>query len=111
MFVTLMSCEPSAYGTLPCAPNVAEVEHISEILKNSQMTTKGLLDGSHRVLYCHRGWEMYLDNGAILHRTHPTTSGGNGYISSPQEPEKCKISYEGKWYDAVADFNEFLVIV
>ena len=96
------------YTPLLPAPNVTEGSHMHSVLNEVKFTDEDLLNGPIPVVYQYRGSLLYLENGDLVYRYKPRTSGGNGYVSLPSddlcEPEDCYVQYNGEWHSAILDF-------
>lgn len=105
LYATIKSFEPAPFAPLMYALNVNEAEYMARVLSESPKSDKGIYDTPLRVNYSHRGYELHLENDAVIYRSHPTTPGGNGYVSDPIESEKCMVYYKDVWYNAMVDFS------
>jgi hypothetical protein len=66
------------------APNVTECAYISEKIEARQANTiTDLMASSIEVLADYRGVMLYCEGSVTVHRTQPTTSGGNGFVRLP----------------------------
>ena len=87
MKVTVLSAilidpiEPSALGP---APNVTETEYIWNLLRQDRTPSiTDLMEAPIEVITDYRGVMLYCAGGVDVHRTNPTTGGGNGLTSPP----------------------------
>ena len=87
MKVTVLSAvpiDPIELGALGPAPNVTETETIWALLKQDQTPPiTDLFAAPIEVITNYRGVMLYCAGGVGVHRTRPTTSGGNGLTSLP----------------------------
>lgn len=84
MKLTVICFEPCAFNGLAPAPNVRESERIADALQSDMSDPIVNLDGAVlTVLDNHRGALLYCSGGATVHRTNPSTIGGNGYTGMP----------------------------
>ena len=66
------------------APNVTECVYIWEMIQARQKDPiTDLMAGSIEVLADYRGVMLYCEGRVTVHRTQPTTSGGNGCVCLP----------------------------
>ena len=98
--VNILSFEISNTGWLQSAPNVAEAAAIHAVPK----TKKGLNEGPLKIIGEYRGHDFYLENGAILCRSEPSTGGGHGCLSPPDGVENCMILFNDLWFKARVEF-------
>jgi hypothetical protein len=62
------------------------------------------------VMSSYRGYNLYLENGALVYRSDPKTVGGNGMVSFPDpakgpcEKETCYVRYKGESWLAEMEF-------
>ena len=111
MKVTVLSTvpiDPTEQGALGPAPNVTETDYIWNLLRQDQTPPiTDLMEAPIEVITDYRGVMLYCAGGVGVHRTNPTTDGGNGLtsppppgteenvvISSPQGRFKARVRFE-----------------
>jgi hypothetical protein len=87
MKFTVLSADPidlTKPQPLAPAPNVTETDYIHNALNSDQTDTiTDLFAAPIEVITDYRGVMLYCAGGVGVHRTHSTTSGGNGFTSPP----------------------------
>jgi hypothetical protein len=104
MQVTLTQLTPVDFMPLLPAPSVKD-----DFSGPAEPTARGLTDGPLQIVSNYRGYSLYLENGALVYRSDPKSTGGNGMVSIPvpsslPEPETCFVRYMGKSWTGVLNF-------
>lgn len=102
MYTTIGPLTPIDIDMVPLmpAPGVRDLESMP-----APTSDAGLNDVPLLIIWNYRGYLLYLENGASVYRDNPKSAGGNGLLSDPTGPEDCIVSWCGKAYRAIVDFN------
>ena len=104
MAVVIKTLKLTEYSPLAATPNASEIMILQEDLSKFPPTKKELVgEGPLQIVTTHRGYNLYLENGAVVYRYQGESV--NGYMCSPKGPEKCHVSYNGLCFDADVEFH------
>jgi hypothetical protein len=102
LFVTAM-CDR---GPLLHAPSIREWDYIQDKIDKVPMIDADLDAGPFDIVAQHRGYELHLNNKALIYRNNPRTSSAHGFTSMPSinDNEDVLVLHKEKWYKAEAFF-------
>lgn len=101
MYVEVISTSIINDHPLFPAPGVRDMEHLS----NVSLTSKSLQSGPLEVIMNYRGVLLYLENGAQVYRSSPSSESNNGFTGTPVTDEDVFISYLDVMYNARVKFS------
>jgi hypothetical protein len=110
MKVIIHTMTATTWGGLAPAPSVRDCDEMKEIFAadaTPRFTSMAEFIGAPlELLTTYRGWLIYLAGGVSLHRTNPSTDGGNGYCCLPDRnvTEKAIMQWDGVYYEIDAEF-------
>jgi hypothetical protein len=93
------------YEPLMPAPSVGD-----DFNPPTNPTSADLWNSRLYVMSSYRGYNLYLENGALVYRSDPKSVGGNGMVSIPDPTkglcaaETCYVRYKGESWLATLNF-------